>query len=186
MGIDARASDPPRRRRSESYGITLERLSEWLRSSRPGDRLTYAHGPYLVDTELAARVRGLIDGEEVHHRRYRADDGAFDYVIIRNRVRVALPPRPRRELPIDLDPVMSGLFLRLKATARRGERCESDSALASALGVSRDQLAHRPLRLVAAGLVASRIVPASGDPKYRVVTIVATGRETAGPEGGAQ
>ncbi|HVM38319.1 MAG TPA: GntR family transcriptional regulator [Sphingomicrobium sp.] len=176
------SATPLHRRRSESYSITLDRLGEWLRSSKPGDRLTYAHGPYLVATELAARVRGLIDGEEVHHRRYRADDGAFDYVIIRNRVRVALPPRPRRDTAIDLDAIMSGLFLLLKATARRGERCPSDSALAQALGVSRDQVKWALRKLVAAGLVASRVVPAAGDPKYRVVTVVATGRETALPE----
>lgn len=161
-------------------------IDAWLNGAQCGDRLTYAHGHTLLDEQLAAHMGKLQHEGEVRLHRNRADDGAFDYFAIRNRVRVQLPPRPRRQAGPVLTPAMSAVFLKLKAVARLKQRCPTNQQLASDLGLSAEEVKWAMRQLRAGELIHTRLVPVPGDPKYRIVTIVATGLETASPKGAAR
>lgn len=158
-------------------------VKSWVKRARPGERLLYGRGLRLVQgatTRLLANLAAQGDVAMIHPR--SKDQPGFDHLVIRNRVRFVTDHRraaPRTAAP--LDPIMAGLFLKLKEAARCGHRCPSDGALALSLGVSRDQLKWALRKLISAGLVLTRIVPAPGDPKWRIVTIVATGLATKGP-----
>lgn len=173
--------DPSPRNGIESWSKPLAAVERWLKSSRTGDQLVYAHGINLLDLELGQEMRRLHEAGEVRLRQRRTDDGGIDFYVIRNRVRVQLPPRPRRQAGPVMDPAMSAVFLRLKAEARQGLRCSSDKVLGETLGLTADQVKWAIRKLVAAELIRTRLVPTRCEPKYRVVSIVATGLETALP-----
>lgn len=167
----------------ESWTLTLVQVERWFKAAAPGDRLVYAHGPQLVDGAAAARIRELATTEEVLPFQRRHEDGGFDYVAMRSRVRIVRPSRTEADLVL-ADGAANRIFLRLKEQARRGERCDSDAALAALAQVTTDQAKWRLRRLTSAGLISTRVVSVPTDPKYRVVTICATGCETALPGAG--
>lgn len=169
----------------ESWTLTVVQVERWLRSARQGDVLAYAHGPTLVQGDAAARIRKLIDsGEVIALPQRRADDGGFDYRVVRNRVRVVKPPRAVANDVLG-NPAAQAIFDRLQLAVERAERCPSDAALATGAGCTIDQAKWQLKKLAGAGLIATRAVPTQVDPKFRVVTICATGAETALPGGAA-
>lgn len=168
----------------DSWCRSIPAIDAWLADSKPGDQIVYNHASFMLDPELAKHMRKLEGRGEVCLNQRRASDGAIDYVATRNRVRVTtLPKQPSKPSAVELDPEMSALFLRLKACARGRERCPSDTVLGQPLGLSPHQVQWAMKKLKAAGLIRTRLVPTASDPKYRVVTIVATGLETALPAG---
>lgn len=171
--------------RVESWSIPQAAVERWLKNSRAGDKLVYNHGHIMLDPLLAEKMDTLQAQGEVCLTRKRTADGAFDYLAIRNRVRVVLA-RPSAVAAI-LDAAMNALFLRLKASARLGERCPSDAALGTAIGITKPQVKWAMRKLVDAGLIHTRLIPTTTESKYRVVTIVESGLETRlPPKGGSR
>lgn len=159
---------------SESWTITATDVDAWLRSARPGESLVYAHGPQLVQGGAAARVTELTRTGEVTPHHKRADDGGFDFIIRRNRVQAA--PRP----PV-CDPVMLSVLCVLQDAAAKGERCPSDAAIGEATDLTADQVKWQLKKLKASGFIACETVRTKADPRFRQVTVIATGAKTAGP-----
>lgn len=172
----ARYHSEGRQRPVESWTLTEADVDAWLRGSRQGDVLVYAHGPSLIQGAAAARVRVLIDSHEVIALpQRRAGDGGFDYRIARNRVRTVT------ERPPVCDPHMMAVLLVLQDAAAAGERCPSDADMGARTGLSAEQVKWQLRKLQSGKFIQRRFVPIPGDPKYRVVKVVATGAETAMP-----
>ena len=167
----------------DCWTLSIASVDRWLKNSQTGDTLIYAHGPTIIDQALAEHMTRLAAAKEVHLHPRRSTDGGLDRVAVRNRVRVALPSRQRPTAAAALDPAMAALLLKLKHCAREGARCQSDKALGASLGLTADQVKWAMKKLKTAGLIQTRIVATPSDAKFRVVTIVATGFETALPKG---
>lgn len=173
-------ADAPRAPAISSWTSSIVAINRWLKASATGDQFIYAHGHNLLDPALAEHVRKLAAEGEVKMRTRRAADGVFDYFVIRDRVRiVAVHPR-KAQGPV-LDEATNGLLLKLKAVARAGERCPSDKALAAAIGLERNQVSWCFRKLRDLELISTEIVATPSDPKFRIVTIVASGDRTALP-----
>lgn len=163
----------------ESWTLTLVAVERWLDQAKQGDTLTYAHGPTPVRGAAWQKMGVLAERGEVilHNRR---NGTGFDYVAIRNRVRVVSErtSRPHGEI----SPLMRDLLTLIEAAARQGKRCPTNYDLATGLGIPEEGAKWQLRKLASAGLVRTRLVPAPGDPKFRIVEIVESGLTTAGPE----
>lgn len=159
-----------------SWTISREAVDRWLASAKVDDRLIYAHGS-LTDQSLGAYVRSLMDAGELALRQERSvTDRAIDYVAIR-----CAPPAKAPALEPEPDLYLVALLGRLERAARRGLKCPTDQQLADELGLKRSQVKDRMRRLVIAGKIATRLEPHAGPSPWRVVTILATAKETARP-----
>lgn len=158
-------------------------VEAWMKRAQCGDRLRYGQGRQLVRGETSKLMRTLAASGDVHLFQPRSATGdGFDFLAVRNRVKIEVPPKPPRgQVGPVLDPVTNALFLKLKSVARTGERCPSDAALAKALGVTRNQIGWSLRKLVDLKLIDKRIEATPKDPKFRVVRIIDSGRETAVP-----
>lgn len=163
----------------ESWTSTLADVEAWLKRAKVGDRLIYAHGPFLVRGAGAEYLFALGQQNVVFLYQKRAADGLTDYCAMRNRVRLIID-RPAK-VRTELTPVMNGLLMRLKAAARQGQRCPTNIELAEALGTTIEDAKWQMRKLASAGLIRTRLMPAPGEPKFRIVEIVATGHCTAAP-----
>jgi hypothetical protein len=176
-----RPSEQPRRTRPvESWTATEADVLAWLDSARQGDRFIYAHGPSLIQGAAAALVGRLKDTGEIVPHNKRSEDGGFDFIVIRNRVRT-VTARP----PV-CDPHMMAVLLVAQEAAAAGERCPSDAEIGARTALSADQVKWQLKKLEAGRFIARRFVPTAAEPKFRVVKVIATGAETAGPDGGAK
>lgn len=164
---------------AESWSLPIDAVERWLKSAKPGETLVYAVGPAILDVKLAQRMNALAADGQVRIHPRRSPTGVLERVAIRNRVAVTtLRTKPG---PV-LDAAMSGVLMQLKEAARRGLRCPSDLELSKATGLSKGQVKWAILGLKRKQLIRTRTVPVSPqEPKYRVVTIVATGAETLAP-----
>lgn len=171
----------------ESWTSTLADVEAWLSRAGVGDRLIYAHGPYLVRGAGAEYLFALGQQNVVFLYQKRAPDGLTDYCAMRNRVRTVsrrsggAVDRENGRQAAAISPLMNGLLMQLKAAARQGQRCPPNSELAEALGTTIEDAKWQMRKLASAGLIRTRLMPAPGEPKFRIVEIVATGVETAGP-----
>lgn len=161
---------------SESWIVPAADIDAWLKIAKTGETFIYCHGPQLVQGAAAARVRDLAEAGEVipHHK--RADDGGFDFLVRRNRVRTVTAPRA----PV-IDPAMMAVMLVVNDAAQARRRCPSDAAIGEAASLRAPQVKWQLQKLKEARMIECRTVPAPGDNRFRVVRIVATGAETAGP-----
>lgn len=161
----------------ESWTCTESDLDAWLKTARTGDRFVYARGPSLVQGAAAAKVKKLRERGEVsaHNQRNRATND-LEYIVIRNRIRVELLRAPV------CTPDMLSVLVELQDDAQNHRRCRSDAEIADAAGMTVDQAKWQLKKLEAAKMIERRTVPAAGDPRFRVVRVVATGAETAGPK----
>lgn len=180
LGASGFAPRGPKRPAVESWTLTAEAVERWVKGAQTGEQLVYAHGPNLIDGAVAARVRELAAISEVLPRQRRAADGSLDYFVIRNRVRVVRPPR-QGPAAIVLGDHERAILMKLKEAARTGQRCPSDSALGFAVGLRPDQAKWQLRKLTQKGLIKTRVVTTPTNPKFRIVTIVETGFETAAP-----
>lgn len=157
--------------------MTAADVDAWLKRSKPGDVLVYARGPSLIQGAAAARIRALLDSEEVIALPQRRNaGGGFDYRVVRYRVRVVCDRRPAQ-----CDAAMAAVLARLEEAAAAGDRCPSDAELGRALGGSADQVKWAIKKLRASKLIATRICATQANPRFRVVTICRTGAQTAAP-----
>jgi hypothetical protein len=173
---DPRSSDAV-----ESWTLTLVAVEQWLETAKQGDRLIYAHGPTPV-RGAAWQKMGLLQrsGDVILHNPRRGT--GFDYIAIRNRVRtVAERPRTHSAVGRELSSLMHEVLVILSAAARRGERCPSDHDLGLAMGITVDQAKWQLRKLAAAGFIRTSVVPAPGDPRWRIVEIIGEGISTARP-----
>jgi hypothetical protein len=134
----------------------------------------YAHGPQLVQGGAAARVKELPRPGNVTPHHKRAADGGFDFLIRRNRVRAIV------RAPV-CDPMMLAVLVVVQDAAANGERCPSDAEIGAATGLTASQAKWQLQKLEGASFIVRRTVWTKADPKFRVVTVVATGASTAGP-----
>lgn len=163
--------------------LTCQEVEDWMKQARCGERLRYGQGRQLVRGATSALMRRLADAGDVHLFQPRSASGdGFDFLAVRNRIKVEVQHKaPRIQAGPALDPNSSALLLKLKTVARLGDVCPSDKQLGLALGLTRDQVKWSLKKLVTADLVATRIEPTARHPKFRVVRIIASGRETKGP-----
>lgn len=173
-------TDPRSSAAVESWTLTLAAVEEWLETARQGDRLIYAHGPTPV-RGAAWQKMGLLQrsGDVILHNP-RSGDG-FDFIAIRNRVRTVTERPCEKPREAELSSLMHETLVILAAAARRGERCPSDQDLGLALGITTDQAKWQLRKLAAGGFIRTSVVPAPGDPRWRVVEIVGDGISTARP-----
>lgn len=184
FGFGPSLSAPPPSRRAggpvECWVVPASDVDAWLNRARPGETFIYCHGPQLVDGAAAARVRALVaSGDVIPHNR-RADDGGLDFFVRRNRVRKVVARAPV------CDPHMMHVLLIVQSVAEQGERCPSDAQIGEAADISADQVKYALKKLEGAKMIARRTVPVAGDPKFRVIKVLATGAETASPTPGAK
>jgi hypothetical protein len=167
------ANRGPQGRAQESWTVTEADIDAWLKTAQVGDTFVYCHGPDLIRGGAYARVQALVTSGDVipHHR--RANDGGFDYFVRRNRVRVVTPRI--------CDPMMMSVLLVVQDAAQDGRRCPSDAQIGEAADLSPDQVKWCLKKLDAAGFITRKCVPVPGDARFRVVKVIATGCETAGP-----
>jgi len=172
--------DPRSSEAVESWTLTLVAVEQWLETAKQGDRLIYAHGPTPV-RGAAWQKMGLLQrsGDVILHN--PRNGTGFDYIAIRNRVRVVMdhptnvPPRGT------LTDMMAETLVILSAAARQGQRCPTDVQLGLALNVTPNQAKWQLRKLAAAGFIRTSVVPAPGDPRWRIVEIIGEGISTARP-----
>jgi len=180
FGVAAPGYRSGRRAAVESWTATSDDIDAWLKIARVGDTFVYCYGPELIRGAAFKRVSDLARaGEIIPHNRRRGDDG-FDFFIRRSRVRVVT----QRPAPPACDPDMLAVLLILQDAAQHGRRCPFDTDIAAALDLTADQVKWRVAKLADARLIERRTLPLRGGAKFRIVKIVSTGMETAGPGGG--
>lgn len=162
-------------RASECWTVTADDVDAWLRIAQPGQTFIYCHGPQLVQGGAAARVRDLTAEKSVTPHHKRTADGGFDFFIRRNR------PPPVHRAPV-CDPVMIALLVELQDAAQGGRRCPTDAALGHAVGLTAPQVKWWLRKLEDSKFIRRRTVKTAADPRFRIVTIVATGQSTAEPK----
>jgi hypothetical protein len=164
---------------SECWTVTAADVDAWVASARPNETFIYAHGPQLVQGGAAARVSALHRSGDVTPHQRRAGDGGFDFIVRRC--------QPRRAVS---EPVCTAMMMRvlvaIQEDAQAKRRCRSDSEIGAAADLSPAQVKWQLNKLEDARFITRRIVPARADPKFRVITVTATGQSTAMPEGMAE
>lgn len=154
-------------------------LDAWLRRARPGERLVYARGPYLLRCSAADHVRSLYQRREIDlHQRRATGCVGLEYLAVRlERARTA---DAQREAPAS-DEALDKILAIFRRETNFGRPASSDAQLARAVGLATaPQAAWRVAKLRKAGLIRTQVV--TDDPEIkRVVTIVATGRRTKAP-----
>lgn len=182
LSTNAPASAANRRRPAhggvESWASTASDVEAWLDNARPGDRFVYAKGPSLVQGAAAALVGRLCAAREVSAHNRRAADGVLEYLIIRNAPKKVVRP------PV-CTPHMMAVLMVLQDAAENRERCPSNEDIGEATGLSKGQVKAVFDKLEDARFIERRTVPTPSDARFRVVKVLATGAETAGPQGGA-
>lgn len=169
------AAASPRVEVVESWTSTAADVEAWLSRAKAGDRFVYATGPSLVRGAAAALVGKLRDAGVVSPHNRRNDAGVLEYVIVRCAARKVVRP------PV-CDPNMMALLVELQDDAQNHRRCRSDAELGNAIGLTADQVKGQLKKLEAARFIERRTVPIGSDPRFRIVRVIATGAETAGPQ----
>ncbi len=160
--------------------LSVAEVKTWLAASRSGERLVYARGPLLLRGDTTKLMRDLADAGDVHLFQVRStDQPGFDYLAVRQLVR---RPKARNAADPAPDLQMLAVLDLLRQAARAGVRCPTDAALADRLDLRVPQVQWQMRKLVALGAIATRTEASLATPKWRIVTILPGGRETAGPD----
>jgi hypothetical protein len=177
-GHSAPIAAAARRTAVESWTVTEGDIDAWLKTARIGETFVYCHGPQLVQGAAAARVRALADAGEVIPHNKRAGDGGLDFFVRRNRVRVVTQRAPV------CDPQMMAVLLVIQDAAQDGRQCPTDVDIAADTDLHVEQVKWALRKLVDAKFIERRTVavPGKGTARFRIVKVIATGMETAGPQ----
>lgn len=160
--------------------LGAEEVTTWLATAATGARLVYGRGSCMIQGRTQAMLRQAADAGQVMLFQPRSDHpGKFDFLAIKRAGAPKLPASPRVQLVTDR--AMAVIYRRLKSAALRGERCPTDQTFASLTGLNVPQVKWRVRKLVQLGKIQTRTVPGTDVALHRVVTIVSSGRETAGP-----
>lgn len=166
-----------------AWVLPLGEVTSWLGQAAEGAVLLYAQGPFLIRGETSRAVRELYEQRQVELQQPRSAScaGFFDYKLKK------LPPPPRLAQSNALgeaesDAALDKILAQFKREANLGKRASSDAELARLAGLAtRDQAAWRVRKLVSSGSIRTQRVEDGPDVGWRIVTIVATGRQTAMP-----
>jgi hypothetical protein len=153
-----------------TLSCSVAELQEWVRVSRPGDRLRYAFGADVPRNEpvwpIVTRLRDL--GLVRLHSPRSDDKRGFDFIA----VRISGPVAVSDATPDDR------LLAEVERCAEEGEALPTDALLARRCGFeSADAVSYRLRKLRLAGRL---LIVAQGFGSPRIATIVATGKSTAG------
>lgn len=153
-------------------------VASWLASAKPGARLLYGQGERLIRGETATFLREAHGAGKVDLFQPRsALPGRFDFIAVKKDVVKEACAGGRTA-----DPAKRVIFKRLVRAAERGEPCPPDKQLADLAGLSSHAKAQwRVRKLEREGLIKCRLEHGPGGERFRVVTIVGNGLETAGP-----
>lgn len=167
-------------RASESWTHTADEVDAWLKTARPGETFLYAHGPQLVQGGAAARVRDLTKKGDVTPHHQRAPDGGFDFIVRR----CCRRPRSSAAREPVVSAAMMAVLVAVQEDAQAARRCRSDSEIAAATRLTPDQVKWQLKKLEEAKFISRQTINVSrADPRFRVVTIIATGQSTLTPSG---
>lgn len=152
-------------------------MAEWFAAARAGEEMAYAAGPALDPREAAAQLaaRWVRDGAALTFQ--RRELGALRYFVRKRSGEASAPSAPQ---PQSLDPesIDGRIYALLRRCANLSQPCPSHEDIAERLNLSdRSAAANRTRALVARGLIRVDWPARSGP---RIVTIVATGKQTAG------
>lgn len=168
----------------EAPGVvaSVERIEAWLQVSTPGDEFVYATRLALpVASRGAAHLRALQDAGEVELFQRRTAEGTFNYVARRRAVPAVagLPQRPRPVPAAMLSEEASRLLAMLRGVTRNGLPCPGNPLIARELGLARPSYVSELFgELAETGHVAVEQIRRA---PHRVVTLLATGQQTARP-----
>lgn len=165
------------------YVVSTEALEAFVRGAKPDEQFTYCEAPQLIPSETSRRVREMAQEGLVRPHQTRRAGGGFTFFVVRTRLRPAAASTPAQVVLADR--FTAAIFEELKQAAEKGRRCPSDAELMRRVGLfSTPQAQWRIRKLVEAGLIKSELVYEKGVPT-RVVTIAASKKRTALPQGWA-
>lgn len=173
-GFEARSSTRGIPHTVESWTCTEADLAAWFRNAKSGDRFIYAKGPCLVQGAAAALAGRLAKDRAISTHNRRDASGTLEYLAIRCAPLATVRP------PV-CDPNMMALLVELQDDAQNKRRCRSDAQLGLAIGLTADQVKGQLKKLEAARMIERRTVATPNDARFRIVRVIATGAETAGP-----
>lgn len=163
--------------------VSLEALEAFVRDAKPDEQFTYCEAPQLIPSETSRRVREMAQEGLVRPHQTRRAGGGFIFFVVRTRYRPPAASTPGQAALTDR--FTAAIYEELKQAADKARRCPSDAELARRAGLaSRDQAQWRIRKLVEAGLIRSELAYEGGVPT-RVVTIAASKKRTALPQGWA-
>ena len=164
----------------EPWSLTPEAVERWATSARPGDRVVYARGPRLVRTAGVEAMSKLSDDGEVILNWRRKSPGVGEWLATRRAEPERVEPRHRllnQHAPEPERDELTRTLVVLKRLALGGRPCPTNREIAKLADLnSADQAAYQLRKAISAKLI--RVDTDSTD--YRVVTILSTGRKTAG------
>ena len=161
-----------------TYYLSLSRLTDWMDTAAPGDRLDYARGPALDHKEPACRLVSDWVAQRLVTPAKRRDVVTGELVHFAERIRIAErvdgPRRIRRDEAWEATPE-GRVFLVLVRAANFGLPCPTNAEIAARCDLRDGNAAsYRIKNLVALGKI--RLISES---QQRVVVISDTGRMTA-------
>jgi hypothetical protein len=167
----------------ETWTRSAGAIRDWVGTAPAGAEMVYAQERHLArGSEGAALVRRLVAGGHVTCFQRPLGGGVKAYVIHRLRLqRGSVGRAPKPAVP-KLDGDMARVMNILRACARDRLPCPTNRDLAKRAGVGNaDQASYVLKKLVRDGFIRVTIVNAATG--QRVVTILATSAQTAGPAG---
>lgn len=164
---------------SPAWMMPAADVAAWLQSAKAGARLIYGRGPQMVQGATQQLLAGQArDGAVLLFQPRSSVPGQFDFMVIKRLAAPALPAR--RRVQDASDPKLRAIYRRLQSAAARHARCPTDIMLAAEFGLTVGQVKWRLRQLAEAKRIRSEVVTDQWR-RVRVVTIMATGDQTAGP-----
>lgn len=163
--------------RGADWVLARAEVARWFEHARVGEKLIYAGGR-LIQGETSLFVRTLyLEGEATLLQPRSASGGGFDYILQK---RATAKAEAAPIAAAEADEAQDVILRRLKRCANLNMQCPSDAELAREAGLAtRARAAWRLRKLEKAGTIKTRTTGDVAVP--RVVTIVATGKQTKVP-----
>ncbi len=165
----------------QCWTLTRDAVDDFLRTAKAGDRLVYASGSHLLQTDGVKAIKRAADLNQLvlNFRRKSATVG--EWIATRKRPAAAEPaPAPRRPIAPQLDFDEGAQLMALLCNLARNRRpCGTNREIGDMLGgIAPERVSYLLRRQVAAEAIAVEQL-AGG---VRVVSIRASGLSTARPE----
>ena len=156
--------------------IAADALESWADNAEPGQRITYASGPAELPEHPTFVLAGSLrrQGAVITHIKRRDDGGGFDFLAVRRARDVA--EQVRNTATVDDDDLDQIVLRELRRCASLQWACPTNAELARRCGLKDAlQASYRMRKLIEAGHI---LVEGRGPMQRRIVTIVATGKQT--------
>jgi len=164
----------------ETWTLSAGEIRAWLATAKAGDQMVYACERHLSRFSDGAKLARTLEEQRFATLFHKPIGGGIKQYIIRRlkieKGSIGRSPAPRRAR---LDGDMARVLRVLRDCARHGQPCPQNRELGQRASVQNPS--YQIQKLVAGGFILSRIVDAAKG--LRVITILASGVETAEPRG---